>query len=75
MQKPNGKYTVDRKEGSLWVLEFEDGKIYYFDSLPDGAKEGDHVIKEDEKLTLQPASDGERQQIKSRMDRLFKKRR
>ena len=75
MLRPNGKYTADRKEGDLWVLEFEDGNIYLFDAVPEGTKEGDRVIKDGEKLTLAPAEDSERQQIKSRMDRLFKKRR
>ena len=73
--KPNGKYTIDRKEGNLWILEFEDGKLYEFDSVPEGAKEGDRVIKDDDHLTLAPVDNSERQQIKSRMDRLFKKRR
>lgn len=75
MLQPNGKYTVDRREGSIWVLEGEDGRIYHFDSLPEGVKEGDRVIKNGEKLTLEPALQSERAQIKSRMDRLFKKRR
>ncbi len=75
MLQPNGKYTVDRREGGIWVLEGEDGRIYHFDSLPEGVKEGDRVIKNGEKLTLEPALQNERAQIKSRMDRLFKKRR
>ena len=73
--KPNGKYTIDRKEGDLWILECEDGKLYEFDSVPQGAKEGDRVIKDGETLTLAPPQQGEREQIKSRMDKLFKKRR
>lgn len=75
MLKPNGKYVVDRKEGALWLLEFEDGKIYEFETIPSGANEGDRIVKEGETLTLVPFAENERQQIKSRMDKLFKKRR
>lgn len=75
MSQPNGKYTIDRREGNVWVLEGEDGRIYHFDSVPEGAKEGDRVVKDFDTLTLEPALQSEREQIKSRMDRLFKKRR
>ena len=75
MLKPNGKYVIDRREGTLWLLEFEDGKMYEFDTLPQGANEGDSIIKDGEKLILVPFSEEQRQQIKSRMNSLFKKRR
>lgn len=75
MLQPNGKYTIDRQEGKVWVLEGEDGQTYVFDWLPEGAKEGDRVIKDGDNLTLEPVQQSERDEIKSRMDRFFKKRR
>ena len=75
MQQNDKRYTIDRREGDIWVLTDSSGKIHREKDLPITAKEGDHVVYTCTGAQLVPASEEERSRIRSRMDSLFKKRR
>ena len=75
MQQSDKQYTVDRREGDVWVLTDGSGKLHYEKDLPTCTREGDHVVYTCSGAKLVPATEQERQQIRSRMDSLFKKRR
>lgn len=75
MQQSDKLYTIDRREGDVWVLTDGSGKLHYEKDLPLSAKEGDHVEYTCAGVKLIPATEEEREQVRAKMHSLFKKRR
>ncbi|MBR4305004.1 MAG: DUF3006 domain-containing protein [Clostridia bacterium] len=75
MQQSDKQYTVDRREGDVWVLTDGEGKRHLEKDLPQTTREGDHVVYTCTGAQLIPATEQEREEIRARMNSLFKKRR
>lgn len=74
-QQKNEIFTLDRREGDIWVAEKEDGTMCELTGVPAQACDGDRIMADANGFVLVPATAEERQQIKSRMDSIFSKRR
>ena len=75
MQQSDKQYTVDRREGDTWVLTDGQGKLHHEKDLPKSTREGDHVVYTCTGAQLIPATEQEREEIRARMNSLFRKRR
>lgn len=67
-------FTADRREGGIWIIEDENGNISEHTDLPEGTHEGAKLVFKDGAFELLPEDAENREEIKSRMNRLFKKR-
>ena len=67
------KYTVDRIEGDFVVCEAEDQTMVNIPlcDLPEGTKEGDHLLSTDGTYEIIPADPERKQRIKDLMDDLW----
>jgi len=75
LQPSDKQYTVDRREGEVWVLTDGSGSRHIEKDLPKHTREGDHVVYTCTGAQLIPATEAEREAIRARMNSLFKKRR